>query len=213
MRRNILLFLTTVLFFGCTKDSITESGRLIEARGIVIDKNSEEPIANATVYLMQSEPPSISFGFYEKLDSTTTDADGTFFMNNGRIGESVLLGVYATAEEYFETEDITRSTTGSLEKGDVTVRMYPKTHLNIRIVDEPPLSGIEKILVSSWSFYEPSQLITGPPIDTTININQSADVPSFITLLCTSPDTVGGNVKHLITSCPRGDTCYYEVIL
>lgn len=213
-----------VVTTSCKKQPEVIEGTI---RGTVIDQVTKEPVQGARILFRYRD--ICPFDFLEDcwtvLDSTTfvSDSLGKFVINyhieaEYKPSNPHRLSAKPIKEGYFslKLDDIGAFGPG---RDSITVAIFPKTYLRVRIIDENPgvlqYDGIRL----RHSIYVPLDSILQYPLDTTIVIAGDPSIyplTDYNTLVWNlfyldQPQIVGPISKIHQVNCPPHDTCDVEI--
>lgn len=199
-----LNFFNIACFIFLISTSCNKEPGPFSVSGAVIDYTTNQPIADATVYLLAHEKDgdfwSSSPSFI--IDTTISDAHGKFSFSpekNDAWGYSCM----AEKELYFDGQEFTADGNYALT---VTAYLYPQAWLKIHVKNEIPYNESDKIAINGAITIS----FIGTEIDTTNVYTVSGNDDNYIYWSITKNliTTVFGDTIYIAAF----DTTFYEIL-
>lgn len=182
------------LFIACKKNKPTS------VSGTVVDATTSTGIANATVYLQQTENNCFSCQ-PGTIATYTADANGNFNFNiDGQKGHRY--SVVASATNYFNNFGTGGSSIDEHTANTITVSLNPVAWLKLHIKNTTPFDTQDRISLEYYEFY-------GASIDTSIIIKKYGNANNQIYYWVTK-----NNIEQTLSInpyCIAFDTTLYNI--
>jgi len=187
------------MFFSCNHDDT-----ILSVRGTVIDHTNDQPVANATVYLLGHEKDGGIWGGSPSflLDSTISDGNGEFLfspLEDETIGYSCM----ASKDLYFTSNEYTADGYMSLV---ANVYIYPKAWISTHCVNFYPYNEFDYFNIS-WSYVGP---FYGIDIDTVLVSEIMGNYENSLTWYVTKNGESNTFTEQVY--CVPFDTTFFEVL-
>lgn len=171
--------------------------------GIVKDATTNEPIAGATVYLLESDGdfclfcPIITY----IVDSTTTDNEGCFEFKYDDV-DGVTYAVNAVKEQYIDNQE--KTFINELGNGiDVEVFIDPEAFLSIHFKNIAPAFPSDNFDINGFV----TDGFNGDSIDTIVVYRTYGNILITIYWAMYGESSISSSL-----TCPAFDTTYFEIL-